>query len=139
LLLESCRTAPEMANRFVVATHDGMERLPEWLLRAVQEERVEIASRFHFKRGVHPADRVGDAEALAYLITVSFRCPMPMEYADITAYLTERVMKKWGREIKNLPEEVRHEQLTAIEEQKLREVKAELCRVRGRLVFPTKR
>jgi hypothetical protein len=125
---------PGMGNRFLVAVRDGESWLPEWLMIAVAEERLILMMR-SAKTELPPEDRVGDAETLAYLMTVSLRLSMPGHFKRIYAHLTGRVMKSWGRETE-VPEELRHDELTPFEAQQLQELKAEMCRIRGEIRHP---
>jgi hypothetical protein len=123
-----------MANRFLVAVRDGADWLPEWLMIAVAEERLILMMR-SAKTNLPPEDKVGDAETLAYLMTVSVRLSMPGHFKRIYAHLIGRVMKSWGRETE-IPEKLRHDELTPFEEQQLQELKAEMCRIRGEIRHP---
>ena len=116
-----------MANRLVVAIHDGMEAVPKWLLDEIVDERWAISLRL-MTETLPYSERVGDAEALAYLMTVSRRCPLPARFVNIFVHLADKVLKGRGR---TLPAEWRRETLSEFEKEELEGLKRELYRIRG--------
>lgn len=112
-------------NPIVVADREWAKDIPEWLLKEVKVERLVYGLASLMKRGT---PQVGDAEVAVYLMTNALRQPMSSEYANIYAYLLTRLFRKKGKEV---PEDIRREELTDWEEHEFRELKDMIYRRRG--------
>ncbi len=79
-------------TRLVVACHDGVSFLPKWLLYEIECERWIVMLKLT-KFEMAPDEQVGDAEVLAYLMTLSRRGPLPPGFQNIIAHLARKVLR----------------------------------------------
>ena len=118
-------------NRLVVADTGWAETIPEWVKKAISEERT-INGLIGIMSG---KEEVGDAEILAYLYTACLRSPMTHEFGEIYIYLTGICMQKYQKiKLDNLPDfckEKVKKGLTEQEKYELNILKQDLYRLRG--------
>jgi hypothetical protein len=69
------------------------DTLPEWLKTAVTLERLEMNIRAI--RGEETAGT--DAEACAYLMTVSLAQPIDSDWTQIYLYIATKTCRRWGK------------------------------------------
>ena len=115
----------EKGNPVVVGDASWADTIPKWLFDEIKAERLiyGLASLTNGDR-----TRVGDAEVTAYLYTASLGAPLSHEYTNIYLYLSTQVMKKRAKDI---PEDIKREELTDYEKGYLEELKADIYRKRG--------
>jgi len=99
--------------------------IPEWLLEEVKAERLiyGLACLMDGDRA-----KVGDAEVAVYLMTASHRDVLSSEHVNIYMYLVTRLFKKRDKEV---PEDIRKDELTEWEEHEFEELKDMIYRSRG--------
>lgn len=115
-------------NRLVVGDKSWIDVVPEWLLKEVENERM-ILGMFSL---VNPSiDKVGDAEALVYMITASLHAPMPHEMVEIYAYLTAKILSKRGIKLQEFLKDKLDKGLTEYEKEELKKLKETIYKVRG--------
>lgn len=117
--------AKQKENPIVVADREWAKDIPEWLMDEVKAERL-VYGLASLMNGGRP--QVGDAEVAVYLMTNALRQPLSSEYANIYAYLVTRLFRKKGKQV---PEDIRTEELTDWEEHEFRELKDMIYRRRG--------
>ena len=115
-------------NRLVVANIGWAETLPEWILEEIKAERLIYGLASILKPD---APKVGDAEATAYLYTLSLTQPLDHELTEIFLYLAGTIMKKRGMKITEEMKEKLERGLTADEERELKELKDKIYSKRG--------
>lgn len=115
-------------NRLVVGDMSWADMIPDWLLEEIKQERI-----IYGLAGIaNPeAQKIGDAEVIAYLMTASMRAPMPSEYVEIYVYLTAKVMKRQGKELPDFMKEKLERGLTQPEEYDLKELHSMIFDKRG--------
>jgi hypothetical protein len=104
------------------------DTLPEWLKTAITLERLEMNMK-----ALKGEEMTGtDAEACAYLMTVSLTQPMDSEWTQIYLYIAGKTYSRWGRN--ELPADVRVDSLNDYQLDELKNFKRWLCerRVRAR-------
>ena len=112
-------------NRLVVADAGWAKTTPEWLLQEVKTERMIYGLASLMGEG---KSKVGDAELAVYLYTLSLRQPLSREYTHIYLYLCTKLMAKREKEV---PEEIKVEELTEDEPRLLNELREEIYKARG--------
>ena len=70
------------------------DSLPEWLKTSITLERMEMNMRA--LKGEEPTGT--DAEACAYLMTVSLTQPMDSDWTQIYLYIASQTYKRWGKQ-----------------------------------------
>lgn len=118
---------PKKENRLVVGDSSWAESLPDWLLDEIKAERM-ILGLVSIAGTLTNSEKVGDAEAIAYLMTASQRAPLPHNLTEIYLYLTTKVMKHRGTII---PDDIRKTELSRDQERKLQELKYMIYSKRG--------
>jgi len=69
------------------------ETLPEWLKTAITLERLEINMK-----ALKGEEMTGtDAEACAFLMTVSLTQPMDSDWTQIYLYVASKTYRRWGK------------------------------------------
>jgi hypothetical protein len=69
------------------------DTLPEWLKNAITLERLEMTMKL-----LKGEEIVGtDAEACAYLMTLSLTQPMDSDWTQIYLYVASQAYKRWGK------------------------------------------
>ncbi len=69
------------------------DTLPEWLKGAITLERLEMNMK-----ALKGAEMTGiDAEACAYLYTVSLTQPMDHDWGQVYLYVATKTYKRWGK------------------------------------------
>jgi hypothetical protein len=86
--LVGCLTDP-----IIVFPGDWGDTLPEWLKTAITLERLEMNIRVI--RGEEIAGT--DAEACAYLMTVSLAQPIDSDWTQIYLYIATKTCRRWGK------------------------------------------
>lgn len=114
-------------NRLVVGSPWG-DSIPDWVLEEIRAERLILGLVGIAKDDFSDADKVGDTEILAYLMTASLRAPLPHTLAEIYFYLTTKVMERRG---KTVPNDIRKTELSRNEERELQELKYTIYQKRG--------
>lgn len=119
-------------NLLVVADIGWAESLPQWIKKAVADERTTNGLIGIATGG---EEEVGDAEALVYLSTASLKQPLSHNFGQIFIYLTGVCMQKHQKlELKDLPDfliEKLNEGLSRDEKRDLKQLKSDLFRKRG--------
>lgn len=117
--------AKQKENRLVVGDAAWADTIPEWLLNEVKAERLiyGLASLMDSGRA-----KVGDAEVAVYLMTASHRGVLSSEHTNIYMYLITQLSKKRGKEV---PEDIRKEELSEWEEHELEELRSMIYEKRG--------
>jgi len=121
---EGKKMAKKKENRLVVGARECADMIPEWLLNEVKAERMVYGLASLIGRG--PV--VGDAEICAYLMTGSLRQPLSSEHVNIYMYLVTRLFKKREKEV---PEDIRRDELTEWEEHEFEELRNMIYEKRG--------
>ena len=115
-------------NRLVVGDASWADMIPDWLLEEIKFERLILG----LATISNPeAQKIGDAEVIAYLMTASMRAPMPSEYVEIYTYLTAKVMKRQGKQLPDFMAEKLERGLTQQEEYDLKELRSMIFDKRG--------
>ena len=112
-------------NLLVVGDREWAKDIPEWLLDDVKAERM-VYGLASLMNGGRP--HVGDAEVAVYLMTASLRQPLSSDHTNIYMYLVTRLFAKKNKEV---PEDMRREELTEWEEHEFRELQDMIYRCRG--------
>ena len=115
-------------NRLVVGDASWADTIPKWILDEVAAERMFLGMASILNS---EAEKVGDAEVVAYLMPATMRAPMDRDYANIYLYLTGKLILAKGRD---LPQDLREHVdrgLSRDEERCLRELRADIYRARG--------
>jgi hypothetical protein len=81
------------------------DTLPDWLKTAITLERM--IGNMKTLKGEEPIGT--DAEACAYLMTVSLTQPMDSDWTQIYLYVSTKVCSRWGKV--KVPEDIRVESL----------------------------
>ena len=93
------------------------DSLPEWLKNAITLERLEMNMRA--LKGEEMAGT--DAEACAYLMTVSLTQPMDSDWTQIYLYVATQTYRRWGKN--EMPGDIAVEQLDDGQMRDLRRLK----------------
>jgi len=115
-------------NRLVVGDAGWADCIPDWLLEEIKTERMVLGLVAIGNDEFSDVDKVGDAEIVAYLMTASFRAPLPHYLAEVYFYVTTKVMERRGATV---PPEIRKTELSKDEERELKELKYTIYRARG--------
>ncbi len=85
-----------------------------------------------------PHGKVGDAEALAYLLTLFRVTPLAFGWYRIFMYLARTVAERYkpGKPMPELSDDVYPSALDAVEEQELQKLKSEIFEARGDIWHP---
>jgi hypothetical protein len=100
------------------------DTLPEWLKTAITLERLEMNIRAI--RGEEIAST--DAEACAYLMTVSLAQPMDHDWAQIYLYIATKTYRQWGKG--EMPDDIAVDSLNDEQVRELNRLKEWLYRKR---------
>ena len=123
-----------MGTRLMVASIESVSALPKWLLKEIQDERWIILLK-SCRRELPVSEMVGDAEALAYLVTLSMRVAFPSSLAKIFEYLFREVLE---RQKPDMPRaSLDRVELTGAERWELERLKAEIYEERGDILTPS--
>ena len=117
--------AKQKENRLVVGDAAWADTIPEWLLDEVKAERL-IYGLASLTNGGRP--QVGDAEVAVYLMTASHRGSLSSEHTSIYMHLVTRLFRKRGKEV---PEDIRREELDDWEQHELKELQDMIYQKRG--------
>jgi len=117
--------AEKKENRLVVGAREWADMIPDWLLEEVKAERLICGLACLMDGG---RAKVGDAEVAVYLMTASHRGVLSSEHVNIYMYLVTRLFKERGKEV---PEDIRRDELTEWEEHEFDELKDMIYRKRG--------
>jgi len=122
-------------NRLIVADKGWAETIPDWILKEIEVERTVEAMAEAMGRKI---DEVGDAEAVAYLYTLSLKTPFDYTYTKIYTYLVAKLMKKRNpnNQLPDFMEKALQEGLDDYEKRELARLKQELKRKRGPIYHP---
>jgi len=97
------------------------DTLPEWLKTAITLERIEMNMR-----ELKGDEMTGtDAEACAYLMTVSLTQPMDGEWTQIYLYVDSKTYKRWGKS--EMPGDIAVDSISEYQQGELNRLKAWLC------------
>jgi len=100
------------------------DSLPEWLKTAITLERLEVNMKALKGEGMTGTD----AEACAYLMTVSLTQPMDSDWTQIYLYVASKTYRRWGQN--ELPADIRVDSLTDYQLGELRRLKGWLYQKR---------
>ncbi len=116
--------------KLVVGDAGWADTLPEWLLEAIEHERVVLGIARTADAGV---PQVGNAEVCAYLYTASLRAPMSAEHSNIYFWIGASVMEQHnpGKELPEIMADAVARGLTEGEFRELKELRAMIFRKRG--------
>ena len=93
------------------------DSLPEWLKTAVTLERLEMNMKV-----LKGEEMTGtDAEACAYLMTVSLTQPMDSDWTQIYLYVAGKTYRRWGKN--ELPADIRVDSLNEYQAGELKRLK----------------
>jgi len=115
-------------NRLVVGAREWADTIPEWLLEEIKAERM-IYGLVCLVDGARA--KVGDAEVAVYLMTASHRSILSSEHVNIYMYLVTQLFKKKDKEV---PEDIRKDELTEWEEHELEELRDMIYHSRGGMI-----
>ena len=82
-----------LADPILVFPGGWGDTVPEWLKNAITLERLEANMRA--LKGEEPTGT--DAEACAYLMTVSLTQPIDSDWTQIYLYIAGKVYERWGK------------------------------------------
>ncbi|HOO49954.1 MAG TPA: hypothetical protein PLK94_01550 [Alphaproteobacteria bacterium] len=115
-------------NRLVVGSRAWADTIPEWLLEEIKAERLMLG----MASIINPeAEKVGDAEVCAYLMTASLEAPLGSDYTSIYVYLTAKLMERQGKDIPDFAAEQLKRGLSSYEEMELRDLRYTIYQKRG--------
>jgi hypothetical protein len=100
------------------------DSLPEWLKTAITLERLEMNMRA--LKGEEPT--ATDAEACAYLMTVSLTQPMDSDWTQIYLYIASKTYARWGKH--EMPADIRVDSLNDCQSGELKRFKGWLYQKR---------
>lgn len=121
----------ESVTPLVVARGGWGDTVPEWLKLEIESERMLsgfAALRDEGKDNI--ANKVGDAEVLAYLMTLAPSRKLTSEATNIYLYLARKVMKAC-EQLEEVPEDIRVKALTGDEERELSDLRWSIYKARG--------
>jgi hypothetical protein len=122
-------------NRLVVANGDWAESLPPWLLNEIRDDRWVLLLRSS-KRELPAHEKVGDAEALAYLMTLSHISAFPPVLTNIFEYLTREVLARRSPGMPSVSGRMQRKKLTEYEQEELERLKSEIYQRRKEISHP---
>jgi len=93
------------------------DSLPEWLKTSITLERLEMNMRA--LKGEEPTGT--DAEASAYLMTVSLTQPIDSDWTQIYLYIAGRTYTRWGKH--EMPDDIRVDSLNDHQARELKRFK----------------
>jgi hypothetical protein len=103
------------------------DTLPEWLKGAITMERM-----MENMKSLKGEEMTGtDAEACAYLMTVSLTQPMDSDWSQIYLYVAGKTYKRWGKS--ELPSDIAVDSINENQMSKLNHLKAWLYRQRTKI------
>jgi hypothetical protein len=103
------------------------DTLPEWLKGAITMERM-----MENMKSLKGEEMTGtDAEACAYLMTVSLTEPMDNDWSQIYLYVSGKTCKRWGKS--EIPSDIAVDSLDENQMSKLKHLKAWLYRERTKI------
>lgn len=111
-----------LADPILVFPGGWGDTLPEWLKTSITLERLEMNMRS--LKGEEPTGT--DAEACAYLMTVSLTQPMDSDWTQIYLYVASKTYVRWGKN--ELPNDIRVDSLSAQQTADLKRLKEWLYR-----------
>lgn len=94
-----------LADPILVFPGGWGDSLPEWLKTSITLERLEMNMRA--LKGEEPSGT--DAEACAYLMTVSLTQPIDSDWTQIYLYIAGKTYTRWGKN--ELPADIRVDSL----------------------------
>ena len=94
------------------------DTLPEWLKTAITLERM--MENMKELKGEEPIGT--DAEACAYLMTVSLTQPMDSDWTQIYLYVASQTYKRWGKG--EMPADIAVDSISDFQTQELNRLKA---------------
>ena len=119
----------------MVACADWASSIPSWLLDEVRDERLISVGR-SLAQDIPLHEKVGDAEALAYLMTLSHKVAFSGSRARIFEYLSSVVLSRRNPGMPALPPDANFEELPEPEQQELDRLKSEIYELRGDIDHP---
>ena len=119
------KTKTKGSTPLVVGSMSWGQDIPKWLVEEVSWERT-VSGLAGFMGKEIP--KVGDAEVCVYLMTASLEAPMSSEHNHIYGYVLTRVMKRKKKEI---PEDIRKDELGEYEMGLLEELRRKIYTRRG--------
>ncbi len=113
-----------LADPILVFPGGWGDSLPEWLKTSITLERLEINMR-----ALKGEELTGtDAEACAYLMTVSLTQPIDSDWIQIYLYIAGKAYARWGKN--KLPDDIRVDSLTDYQAGELKRFKSWLYQKR---------
>jgi len=106
-----------LADPILVFPGGWGDSLPEWLKTSITLERLEMNMRT--LKGEEPTGT--DAEACAYLMTVSLTQPIDSDWTQIYLYVAGRTYARWGKN--QLPDDIRVDSLNNYQTRELKRFK----------------
>ena len=106
-----------LADPILVFPGGWGDSLPEWLRTSITLERLEMNMRA--LKGEEPSGT--DAEACAYLMTVSLTQPIDGDWTQIYLYIAGRTYTRWGKN--ELPADIRVDSLNDHQARELKRFK----------------
>ena len=122
-------------NRLVVACGDWASSMPDWLLEEVKDERF-ITVLISLLHDLADHEKVGDAEALLYLKTLSHRVPFTPSAVRIYEYLTRVVLARRNPGMPAISSHAKVIELSEPEQEELNQLKIEIYSKRGDISHP---
>lgn len=127
-------------NKLIVANVSWAETIPKWLKDEIASERM-INGLIDVAMQKNTAQKVGDAEIVAYLMTASLSGPLDSNFTDIYLYLSAKLMLKTKRIKKeeDLPDFMQEIYKTGLSEWKkteLQKLRSDIGRARGKVNHP---
>ena len=106
-----------LADPILVFPGGWGDNLPEWLKTSITLERLEMNMRA--LKGEEPTGT--DAEASAYLMTVSLTQPIDSDWTQIYLYIAGKTYTRWGKN--HLPADIRVDSLNDHQARELKRFK----------------
>ena len=119
------KTKTKGSTPLVVGSRSWGQDIPKWLVEEVSFERT-ISGLAGLMGKENP--KVGDAEVCVYLMTASMEAPMSSEHTHIYQYVLTQLMKRKKKEI---PEDIRKDELGEYEMGLLKELRHKIYTRRG--------
>lgn len=119
-------------NRLVVGSNAWADSIPEWLLNTIKEDRL-IAEMLGLVGSEVSSEDIGYAELVAYLMTASLKAPLTHEHTQIYLHCFTKLQDARNREI---PNDLRVDELTSDQERELRSLRSMIFEKRGDIKIP---
>ena len=117
----------------IVGSAEWADTLPEWLLNEVHGERMMTAFLSFLGKG-EECEQVGDAEVVCYLMTLSQKVPLTHEATQLYMYCFTKLRDRVGKEV---PPDLRVDELDTYHEEELRELRRKTFEKRGgKVILP---